>query len=66
MAKTLVDLDTDLLAQAQALLGTTTKKSTVNAALREVVRRAAVRKFSDLARCGVFDALLDTETAERP
>ena len=65
MPKTLIDLDTDLLAQAQELLGTTTKKSTVNAALREVVRRAAVQKLSDLARSGIFDALLTTETAER-
>ena len=65
MPKMLIDIDPDVLAQAQGLLGTSTKKATVNAALREVVRRAAVREFSDLARSGIFDALLNTVTGER-
>lgn len=46
MAKTLIDIDEELLAQARDALGTTTKKDTVNAALREVLalqeRRSAV------------------------
>lgn len=44
MTKTLVDIDDELLEAARAALGTSTKKDTVNAALREVValqRRAA-------------------------
>jgi Arc/MetJ family transcription regulator len=64
MPKTLIDVDADLLARAARLQGTTTKKATVNTALREVVRRAAVGEFSELARTGVFGALLDTETVE--
>ena len=45
MTKTLVDIDDDLLEAAREVLGTSTKKDTVNAALREVLaaqeRRAA-------------------------
>jgi Arc/MetJ family transcription regulator len=46
--KTLIDIDEARLAAAQAELGTTTKKDTVNAALGEVVALAARRR--DLAR----------------
>jgi Arc/MetJ family transcription regulator len=56
MSKTLVDLDEDLLTQAQHILGTVTKKATVNGALREVVRRAAAVRFLDQASAGVFGA----------
>lgn len=37
MAKTLIDIDDGLLEAARQALGTTTKKDTVNAALREVL-----------------------------
>ncbi len=52
MAKTVIDIDDDLLARSQEVLGTTTKKATVNAALKEVVRRAASRDFIEFARAG--------------
>ena len=46
VAKTLIDIDDDLLEAAREALGTSTKKDTVNAALREVIaardRAAAV------------------------
>jgi Arc/MetJ family transcription regulator len=50
MAKTLVDIDDALLEAAREVLGTSTKKDTVNAALREVLaaqerRRAATALF---------------------
>jgi Arc/MetJ family transcription regulator len=48
----------NLLIRAQHILGTTTKKATVNGALHEVVRRWAVQEFSELARAGLFDGLL--------
>lgn len=48
MTKTLVDVDDHNLAEAGRLLGTKTKKDTVNAALAEVVAAAARRR--DLAR----------------
>lgn len=37
MAKTLIDIDDDLLEAARAALGTSTKKDTVNSALRSVL-----------------------------
>jgi Arc/MetJ family transcription regulator len=48
MAKTLIDIDEEYLAAAQQVLGTATKKDTVNAALREVAALAARRR--DLQR----------------
>jgi Arc/MetJ family transcription regulator len=48
MTKTLIDIDDEYLAAAQQALGTTTKKDTVNAALREVTALAARRR--DLQR----------------
>ncbi len=66
MAKTLIDIDPELLERAQQVLGTGTKKDTVNVALREVVRRWAAREFGELARGGVFDGLLKPEPMERP
>jgi Arc/MetJ family transcription regulator len=57
VSKTLIDIDNDLLTQSQQILGTTTKKETVNCALREVVRRRAAEEFIELARGGAFDDL---------
>ena len=65
MPKTLIDVDVELLARARELLGVATKKDTVNGALRELVRRQAAQDFGELARSGVFDALLDPETVPR-
>ena len=48
MAKTLVDVDETRLAEAGRILGTRTKKDTVNAALAEVIALEARRR--DLAR----------------
>jgi Arc/MetJ family transcription regulator len=48
MAKTLIEIDEQYLAAAQRELGTTTKKDTVNTALREVTALAARRR--DLKR----------------
>ena len=48
MTKTLVEIDDEYLAAAQQALGTTTKKDTVNAALREVTALTARRR--DLQR----------------
>jgi Arc/MetJ family transcription regulator len=38
VTKVLIDIDDDVLAEASVLLGTKTKKDTVNTALREVVQ----------------------------
>jgi len=65
MSKTLIDIDDELLVRSQEILGTPTKKDTVNTALREIVRRAAAKEFARLARDGAMDDLLDPEFAER-
>jgi Arc/MetJ family transcription regulator len=45
MTMTAIDLDDRLLMRAREILGTTTKKDTVNTALREVVRRDAADRL---------------------
>jgi len=63
MTKILVDVDDAALAEAADLLGTKTKKDTVNAALRETaerLRRArALVRLVELGESGAFDELLD-------
>jgi Arc/MetJ family transcription regulator len=48
VAKTLLDLDEALLAEAAATLGTKTKKETVTLALRKVSEDARARRASAL------------------
>ena len=48
--RTTIDLDLDVLDRARELLGTTTIRDTVDKALREVDRRAALREFADEIR----------------
>jgi Arc/MetJ family transcription regulator len=61
VAKTLLDVDEDLLAEASSALGTSTKKDTVNEALRQAVevsrerRRRALEDLQRLADEGGFD-----------
>ena len=61
MAKTLVDIDDDLLEEAAVALRTTTKKDTVNAALRRIVetskeeRLEAYDRLQRAADEGAFD-----------
>ena len=59
MTKTLIDVDNELLRKAQQILGTETKKDTVNSALREVVRRDAATRFVAMARGGLFQPARD-------
>jgi Arc/MetJ family transcription regulator len=62
MARTVIDLDDELLASVAKELGTSTKKDTVNAALREVManrRRAlALTRLRDAATDGAVDLRL--------
>lgn len=53
--KTQIDLDDEALRQAAEVLGTPSKVTTVNAALREVVKQAHRRRLLDLAESGAFD-----------
>ena len=49
MAKTLIDIDEDLLREAMVTLGTSTKKDTVHRALSRVVEEARARRREGLA-----------------
>jgi len=62
VSKTLVDVDDDLLAQARGLLGTATKKDTINGALREVVQRQLRLDALATAREQTFLAALTDES----
>jgi Arc/MetJ family transcription regulator len=59
MSRTIIDLDDELVASAAKALGTSTKKETVNTALREVLeirRRAlALTRLRAAAAEGAFD-----------
>ncbi|MGH6656016.1 MAG: type II toxin-antitoxin system VapB family antitoxin [Actinocrinis sp.] len=55
MTKILVDVDDTVLAEAMELLGTKTKKETINLALREITaRRRRIKAFHEL--CELFDS----------
>ena len=60
MSVTNVDLDDDALAAAAEIFGTTTKRDTINTALREAVRRhkrrAAAERLAERAARGGFDS----------
>ena len=59
MARTVIDLDDELLTSVARELGTSTKKDTVNAALREVLanrrRAVALTRLRAAANDGAFD-----------
>jgi Arc/MetJ family transcription regulator len=62
--RTTIDLDLDLLEEARELLGTTTIRETVDKALRDVRRRAALRRLADRVREGKLGAPTPDELAE--
>ena len=59
MSVTQIDLDDEALAEAMRLMGVTTKKETVNAALRDYVDRVkrleAAEKLAARGAAGEFD-----------
>jgi Arc/MetJ family transcription regulator len=69
MVKTPIEIDTEALETAAEVLGTKTKKDTVNAALREVGQRLkrirALATLGEMADRGDFDEFLDDKSAYR-
>jgi Arc/MetJ family transcription regulator len=70
MARTVIDLDDELVADVARALGTRTKKETVNTALREVLenrrRAVALTRLRETAADGGFDlALLEDKANYR-
>ncbi|MFD6220315.1 type II toxin-antitoxin system VapB family antitoxin [Nocardia asteroides] len=58
MARTVIDLADEALAEAARYLGATTKRDTVNAALREIVdrrRAAAIARMREMVAAGEID-----------
>ncbi|MFE1102811.1 type II toxin-antitoxin system VapB family antitoxin [Nocardiopsis alba] len=59
MSKVLIDIDDEALARASEILGTKTKKDTVNTALQETVRRldraSALTEMRELVAEGGVD-----------
>ena len=63
MSRTLIDTNDELLERARAVLGTGTKKDTVNAALAQVVALDARRQFlDDACRGDLADAADESVT----
>ena len=69
MVKTPVEIDSEALALAAEVLGTKTKKDTVNAALREVGQRLdrlrALARLREMADQGDFDEFVGNKAAYR-
>jgi Arc/MetJ family transcription regulator len=67
--KTPIEIDEEALRTAAEVLGTKTKKDTVNAALREVGQRltrlSALARLGEMADRGDFDEFLDNKRAYR-
>jgi Arc/MetJ family transcription regulator len=61
--KTTVEIDVEELAKAQESLRTRSTKETVNAALRDVNRRAALKQAAEYVRSGKLRAPDETTWA---
>jgi Arc/MetJ family transcription regulator len=61
---TQIELDQDLLRQAAAILGTSTKKATVNEALRRVVQAELRRRNVDELANGALPDLAEAALME--
>lgn len=66
VSRTILDVDDELLAEAGQILGTTTKKATVNAALKAVVDREKRRQFADWLKSGGLPDLTGPVEAAKP
>lgn len=56
MTRMMMDIDEDLLAQAAAIFGTTTKRATVETALRAATSKQARRRLAErMAAANVTD-----------
>lgn len=69
MSVTQIDLDDEALAEAMRLMGVTTKKETVNAALRDYVARIkrleAAEKLAARGASGEFEQAAAAHDAEK-
>ena len=61
--RTTVDIELDAYEQARRALGTRGYRDTINEALREVGRRAALRRAAELVREGGLNLITPDELA---
>jgi Arc/MetJ family transcription regulator len=61
VSTTQIELDQELLDQAASILGTTTKKATVNEALRRVVQAETRRRHLEELAAGALPDLSDPD-----
>lgn len=67
MARTVIDVDDELLAQAAEIFGTSTKVATVNAALADAIKRRKRASFLNwLAEGGLPDLTGPVEAPADP
>jgi Arc/MetJ family transcription regulator len=64
VARTVIDLDDELVADVAKALGTSTKKDTVNTALREVLETRRRALALTRLRAAAADGALDLELLE--
>ena len=64
MAMTSVDVDQETLAKVSEVLGTTTKKDTINEALHEVLRIHAAHELMDILQSDAIE-MTDPEAVRR-
>jgi Arc/MetJ family transcription regulator len=66
MRKTVIDLDEELLARVRDILGTRTRKDTVNAAMREIAAQQARGQAVDaLSKMDFLSELADPQFEDR-
>ncbi|MFI1194245.1 type II toxin-antitoxin system VapB family antitoxin [Micromonospora sp. NPDC020750] len=65
MSRTILDVDDELLSEAAKIFGTTTKKATVNAALKAAVDREKRREFADWLKSGGLPDLTGPVSGKR-
>jgi len=64
MARTVIDVDDVMLAEAAEIFGTTTKVATVNAALEDAIKRRKRQSFLDwIADGGLPDLTGEVESS---
>ncbi len=66
MARTIIDVDDELLAEAATIFGTSTKRATVHAALQAAVNREKRRQFADWLKAGGMPDLTGPAGAANP
>jgi Arc/MetJ family transcription regulator len=55
MARTMIDLDDEMVAQAKEIYGTKTKAAAVRAAVEDAVKRHLRQQFIDAVKSGELD-----------